>query len=144
MHMITGSSYTAPTEIDVDNGLEYYEPALSNPQIVSFNTVQKRGDSNSQFRHNAGKETPLSVYTAFLFHSHTRSRNLKDKFYHLGLCISYDRMLTLATILGNSICAQFEEDGIVCPASLRVSIFSMFAVDNINHNPSSRTGRRFS
>ena len=65
MHMITGSSYTASTEVDVDKGLEYYEPALSIAQLVSFNTVQKRGGSNSQFRHNAEKETPLSIYFAF-------------------------------------------------------------------------------
>ena len=139
MHMITGSSYTAPTEVDVDNELEYYEPALSIAQLVSFNTIQERGGSNSQFCHNAEKETPLSIYIAFLLHSHTRSRTLVDKFYHLGLCISYDRMLTLSTNLGNSICAQFEEDGIVCPVSLRFNIFSTFAVDNNGHNPSSRT-----
>ena len=48
-------------------------------------------------------------------------------------------MLTLSTNFGNSICAQFEEDGIVCPASLRFNIFSMFTVDNIDHNPRSRT-----
>ena len=29
MHMVTGSSYIAPTVVDVDNRLEYYEPALS-------------------------------------------------------------------------------------------------------------------
>ena len=139
MHMITGSSYTAPTEVDVDNGLEYYEPALSIAQLVSFNIVKKRGGYNSQFCHNAENKTTLSIYIAFLLHSHTRSRTLVDKFYHLGLCISYDRMLTLPTNLGNSICAQFEEDGIVFPASLRFNIFSTFAVDNIDHNPSSRT-----
>ena len=38
MHMVRGSSYTAPTEFDVDNGLEYYEPVLSIAQLVSFNT----------------------------------------------------------------------------------------------------------
>ena len=139
MHVITGSSYTAPTEVDVDNELEYYEPTLSIAQLVSFNIVQKRGDSNSQLCHNAEKETPLSTYIAFLLHSHTRSPTLVDRFYHLGLCISYDRMLTLLTNLGNSICAHFEEDEIVSPASLRFNIFSTFAVDNIDHNPSSRT-----
>ena len=84
MHVITGSSYTAPTEVDVDNELEYYEPTLSIAQLVSFNIVQKRGDSNSQLCHNAEKETPLSTYIAFLLHSHTRSPTLVDRFYHLA------------------------------------------------------------
>ena len=48
-------------------------------------------------------------------------------------------MLTLSTNLGNSICAQVEEDGIVCPASLHFNVFPTFAVDNIDHNSSSRT-----
>ena len=137
MHMITGSSYTALAEVDVDSRLEYYESALSIAQLVSFKTVQKRGGSNDQFCHNAEKETPLNIYIAFLLHSHTRSRTLVDKFYHLGVCISNDCMLTWSTNLGNSSCAQFEEDGIVCPASLHLNIFSTFAVDNLN--PSSRT-----
>ena len=135
MHMVTGSSYTGPTEVNADNEPEHYEPALSIVQLVSFNIIQKRGGSNSQFCHNAEKETPLSIYIAFLLHSHTRSHTLVDKFHHLGLCISYDHMSTLATNLGNSICAQFVEDWIVCPASLCFNIFSMFAVDNTDHNP---------
>ena len=139
MHTITGSSYTAPNEVDVDNGLEYYEPALSITQLVSFDTVQKRGGSNNQFRHNVEKETPLSIYIAFLLYSHTRSRSLTDQFCHLELCISYDHMLILSTNLGNSICAQFEEYGVVWPVPLRFNIFSTFAVDSFNQNPSCRT-----
>ena len=107
--------------------------------FVLFNTVQKRGGSYSQYRHNTEKETLLSIYIVFLLHSNTRSCTLVDMFYHLGLCISYDHMLTFSTNLGNSICAQIEEDGIVCPASLRFRILSTFTVDNIDHNPSSRT-----
>ena len=99
----------------------------------------KTGDSNSQFHDNTEKETPLSIYTAFLLHSHTRCHTLVDKFYHLGLHILYDCMLTLSSNLGNSICAQFEEDGTVCPASLCFNIFSTFAIDNVDHNPSSTT-----
>ena len=46
-------------------------------------------------------------------------------------------MLTLSTNLENSICAQFKEDGTVCRGSLCFNIFSIFAVDNIDHKPSS-------
>ena len=94
---------------------------------------------NSQFRHYAEKETPLLNDIAFLLHSHTRSSTLVDKFYHLGLCILYDGMLKLSANAGNSICGQFDENGIVFPASLYFNIFSTFTVDNIDHNPSSRT-----
>ena len=49
MHMVTGSSYTGPTEVNADNEPEHYEPALSIVQLVSFSIIQKRGGSNSNF-----------------------------------------------------------------------------------------------
>ena len=52
-------------------------------------------------------------------------------------------MFTLSANPGNSICAQFEEDGIVFPASLCFNVFSTFAVDKIAHNPSSRIATDF-
>ena len=66
---------------------------------------------------------------------------LIDKFYDLGLCISYQRMLNLSTALGNGVCERFENEGFVCPPLLRKRVFTTYAVDNIDHNPSSRTAR---
>ncbi len=50
-------------------------------------------------------------------------------------------MLTLSTTLGNSVCEQYEQNGVVCPSILRSRVFTTYAVDNIDHNPSSRTAR---
>ena len=33
-----------------------------------------------------------------------------------------------------SLCKQFHEDGVVCPISLRKSLFTVGAIDNIDHN----------
>ena len=63
---------------------------------------------------------------------------LIDKLHDLGLCISYHRRLSLSTSLGNSVCSQFERENIVCPRSLK---FNLFTLDNIDHNPSSRTAK---
>ena len=41
--------------------------------------------------------------------------------------------------LGNSICVQFEEEGVVCPSKLKRSLFTAANVETIDHNPSART-----
>ena len=48
--------------------------------------------------------------------------------------------MQISADLGNSVCAQFEQDGIVCPSKLK-SLFTTGSVDNIHHNPSSPTAK---
>ena len=109
-------------------------------QLLAFNTAEKRS-TTADFGNNADHETPVSIYIAFLIHSKTRSKDLVNRLNSLGLCISYDRLSTLSTQLGNSVVKRFEKDGLVCPVSLRNNVFTTHAVDNINHNPSSRTAQ---
>ena len=40
-------------------------------------------------------------------------------------------MLVLSTQLENSVCTQFEYDGVSCPTRLRSNVFTTFVVDNI-------------
>ena len=49
--------------------------------------------------------------------------------------------MQISADLGNSVCAQFEDDGVVCPSKLKKSLFTTGSVDNIDHNPSSRTAK---
>ena len=41
--------------------------------------------------------------------------------------------------LWNSIYTQFESDGVICATKLCSNVFTKFAVDNTDHNPSSRS-----
>ena len=50
-------------------------------------------------------------------------------------------MLVLSTQLGNIVCMQFEFDSLVCPTKIRSNVFTTFAVDNIDHNPSSYSAK---
>ena len=86
---------------------ESFKPALSLAQLIQFNSAQNRNKSRYH-RYSSEKETPLSIYNALLVHAETRSRVLIDKLHDLGLCISYHRMLSLSTSLGNSIFSQFK------------------------------------
>ena len=64
-----------------------------------------------------------------------------DAFYHLGLSISYDRVLSISTEIANNIVGRYEREGVVCPFKLREAVFTTAAVDNIDHNPSATTSK---
>ena len=57
----------------------------------------------------------------------------------MGVSVSYDRVLELEDWISSSVCEQFEEDGVVTPAYLRKGVFTVGALDNLDHNPSLTT-----
>ncbi|KAH3748419.1 hypothetical protein DPMN_182864 [Dreissena polymorpha] len=107
-------------------------------QLIVFNSLKSSGTGAFR-RHSKDRETPLPIYLALKVHGETRKRILIDTLYDNGLCISYDRLLSISTGVANSVCAKYEEDGIVCPPKLSNHLFTTAAVDNIGHNPSSTT-----
>ena len=50
-------------------------------------------------------------------------------------------VLELSTDMGNSVCARFESEGVICPPKLHKGVFTAGAVDTINHDPSSVTAK---
>ena len=48
--------------------------------------------------------------------------------------------MDISTDLANSVTAQFEKEGVVCPPKLqKKDVYTTAAIDNIDHNPSSTT-----
>ena len=107
-------------------------------ELLQFNTV-KRSRAKDGIRHSTVRESPLPIYLSMLIHAKTRSRDLIDTMFNLGLCVSYDRLMNISTNLANSVCAQYHIDQVVCPPQLSKGVFTCGAVDNIDHNPSART-----
>ena len=64
-----------------------------------------------------------------------------DNLEKLGLSVSYDRILQLVNLLAKNVCEQFKPEGIVCPDNLRKDPFTIGALDNIAHNPSSTSAQ---
>ncbi len=64
-----------------------------------------------------------------------------DALFELGLCISYDRVMSISTLLGNNLCHKFEMEKSVCPPKLKGKLFTTAAIDNIDHNLSSTTAQ---
>lgn len=119
------------------------QAVLTLAQLLKFNSFARCRDVTSHtVRHNEERETPLPQYLGVLIHSKTRKRELVDALFELGLCISYERVMTISTILNNNLCLQFETDKVMCPPKLKENILTNYAVlDNIDHNPSSTTAK---
>ena len=92
-------------------------------------------DAIHHTHHVRNRECPLPIYAALKIHGTTREKSLIDTFYKLGMCISYDRFLSISTDITNSVIDRYDRDGVVCPSKLRDGMFTTAAIDNIDHNP---------
>ncbi len=112
-------------------------PCLTICQTILFNTKKK--SSSTSLRHSAAREPPLPIYIGLNMHSLTRCKTLITKMYQLGLSVSYDRMMEIEDWLATAVTERHREDGCVSPPSLRKGLFSVGALDNLDHNPTSTT-----
>jgi len=122
------------------------QAAVSISQPIIFNSVKRprrqtaSGVSRSNIvRHPFSQEAPLPIYFGMMLHSATRKAHLVDQCFKLGLSISYDRVLSLSTKLATTAFEQYYTENLVCPSHLCGGLFSVAAVDNIDHNLSSST-----
>eukprot|EP00112_Aurelia_sp_Birch-Aquarium-sp1_P002123 Seg1231.2 transcript_id=Seg1231.2/GoldUCD/mRNA.D3Y31 product="hypothetical protein" protein_id=Seg1231.2/GoldUCD/D3Y31 len=113
--------------------------ALSIAQLMKYNSRGKGNQASCSARpyHSKERETPLPVYLGMKVHLKTRKRELVDTLFHLGLSVSYDRLMAISSSLQNSICKLYEKEQVVCPPNLKLGLYTVAALDNIDHNPSS-------
>jgi hypothetical protein len=131
-----------PTIIDqAENDNQSNSAALTLSQLMIYNSVKQSRVGATRTRHAVDRETPIPLYTALVIHAQTRKRDLVDKFYRLGLCVSYARLMQVSTDMGNKVCALYESTGVVCPPKMKRDLFTTGCADNIDHNPSSRTSK---
>ena len=121
---------------------ESSQAALTIAQLLMFNSYSRQPNESAKYvRHIKDRETPLSIYLGLSLHAQMRKRDLVDSFHKLGLSISYDRVLTISTDVGNAVCRRFEEDDAIGPVQLKKDLFTTGAIDNLDHNPSSNTAK---
>ena len=58
-----------------------------------------------------------------------------------GLGVSYNRVQSVELSLTKQLCKKYNEEGVVCPPSIKNGLFTTAAIDNIDHNTSSNTSR---
>lgn len=142
INMILHGPAIRPNDEDDDDVRTVPLAARNISEIIAFNSLQhqRRNEVNADVhRHNKNRETPTPIYLALKVHAETRKRELVDKFYSMGLSISYDRLLGISSDVAQTVCSKYESEGVVCPPKLVKNIFTTGAVDNIDHNPSSST-----
>ena len=95
-----------------------------------FNSVKQSRNSKPlvNVRHDRYHETPLPLYLGLKVHAVTRSKTLVDTLFHLGLCISYDRVLQIQSDIANGVCQRYEMEKVVCPPNMRRGLFTIAAV----------------
>lgn len=64
-----------------------------------------------------------------------------QQMHSLGLSVSYNRVMELENSLALGVSQRYMTDGLVCPASLRREIYTVGALDNLDHNPRSNTSK---
>ena len=121
------------------DGDESRQATLSIAQLLQYNSSLRKRGGSTNIHHSKSRETPVPIYLGMMIHGHTRKRELIDTLFHLGLSISYDRVLDISMDMAISAAQQYESEGVVCPLILRKNLFTTAAVDNLDHNPSSTT-----
>ena len=106
-----------------------------------FNFNNKFTSSTAKSRHSLNREPPLPLYIGMKIHTETRSKNLITQLYNFGLSVSYYRVLQLENQLTNAVCKDYYSKGTVVPPRLRHRLFTVGALDNLDHNPSSSTAK---
>ena len=84
-------------------------------------------------------EMPLPLYIGIWLHSQTRSKKLIKHLNEMGISVSYDRVIKTERTMADRVIHQSQTDQVVCPENLRSNLFTVAALDNLDHNPSSRT-----
>lgn len=93
-----------------------------------------------EFRNS--QETPISVGLALSSHFNNRSRKLVDELHSLHIGISYRKLKQIEADIENSL-TKIEDNtgGYVAPLWLRKNEFMCFAIDNIDFNEATCSGK---
>ena len=115
--------------------------ALAIAQMLNFNSIKHKQTQHAQgptvsVRHSVAQQTPVPLYIGLMLHTHTREREFIDNMVHMGLSISYGRVLRLSTQMGNKVCQQFHHEQGVCLHNCCSRQHNY-----IDHNPSSTTAK---
>lgn len=116
---------------------EESQTCLTIVQLIIFNLKKIKKLTAKSDRHNQDREPPLPLYLGMSVHAQTRSKKFVNQLYELGLSVSYQRIDDIMNNFATSACDHFKSVGIVCPLSLQNGLFTIGAIDNLDHDPSS-------
>ena len=125
---------------NINKNKKYLEQLnLTISHLIGQNIVKRTRDNTTANYFCKARESPVGVCLGMMVHAKTRKKGIIDKLYDLGISIPYSRVMELSTCLGNRVLQHYQHSNVVCPPSLKIGVFITAAVDNIDHNPSSKT-----
>ena len=127
--------------IDIQEDMEFSQPILTIGQLLIFNMKKKKCQVQKDAKTVSRIVPPLCNYLLLESHSQNRNKVHIQKMNKLGLCPSYDFVLSIEDQLVGAVCEQYNQNGVVTPRSLEKNRFCIGAIDNIDHNPSSTTAK---
>ena len=107
-------------------------------QLIQFNSLSKKCRSLDKVRHSKTNEPPFPVKIGLLKHSATRKKSLINKLANDDLSINYQPVMDIQEDITH-ICTKYNREALVCSPQLKQGIFTLTAIDNIDHIPSSAT-----
>lgn len=114
----------------------FSQSSLSIAQLVMYQYRKITGSSSvtTVRRHSKERETPVPVYVGLKLYSSLRSKTVIQRFFSLGLCISYDRVLEICNNISLNLLKRFEHNGVFVAGHLTRNTFTIIAKDNIDLN----------
>ena len=122
-------------------GKKVSDEMIALAHLFQFNCHKTYKTDASFHRHSAQRETAFPVYLGLSVYSKYRKESLVNLLFENGLSISYDRVLEISNVVGESVIKTFQKNGTVCPLNMKKGIFTTAAVDNIDHNPSAASAK---
>ena len=111
-------------------------------QLLIFNTVKYAYSSdNTVIRNSKDRETPFPLYHGIKLHGHARLKHQIENAHHLGLSVSYDRVMDIKVLVAHAVCKRHAEDGVILPTNVRRSVFTTHDVDNLDSNKTGNLSR---
>ena len=118
---------------------EFSQEAMTVAQLITSHASRSRAkrvaDKLVACRHSKDRETPIMLYISLKLYTGTdRSRNLLDYFFHLGICVSYDRVLEITKNIYENLRASSFSQKCFFPNILKKKLFTVLLKDNIDVN----------
>ena len=112
-------------------------------QLIKFNAVTgpRRNNARENKRHSIQNEPALPLLIGLSIHSQTRKKGIVKFLASQGLSVSYNRVIETEDGITKQLCFHYNLQGVVCPPTLKDGLFTVAAIDNIDHDPSSSTSQ---
>ena len=125
----------------VSNSTE--DMAVKLAQLIKFNAVKgpRRNNASEKKCHSKQNEPPLPKLIGLSIHSQTRKKGIVEFISSQGLSVSYNRVVEIEDDITKQRSFHYNLQGVVFPPTLKDGLFTVAAIDNINHDPSSSTSQ---